>query len=180
MIDLETLQTIFFVFIFLSLVLYRRVQQVYSSTCLYGCHSYDEAWFVRIIFVMDESDCIFPIVFWFAPKESNATLTWFLERLHRAIGFRDNIVLVTDRIKSIPQAVHFVYPNVPHAACYFHLKNNLIKYFSKMNDVEKAFAASIYTHSRSKCARLLDGIKNSCPNLQRELVAIDIWLPFYC
>ncbi|MEI4920843.1 transposase, partial [Klebsiella pneumoniae] len=49
----------------------------------------------------DGKEMIYPIAYGFADGESDCSWTWFLRKLRLAIGVSDDLLIVSDRHKSI-------------------------------------------------------------------------------
>ncbi|XP_062114778.1 uncharacterized protein LOC133826279 [Humulus lupulus] len=75
--------------------------------------------------VKDGNNQIFPLAFGIGDSENDNAWIWFFTRLKEAIGERENLCIVSDRHKSIKNAVEQVYPGVYHGVCLYHLKQNL-------------------------------------------------------
>ncbi|XP_062114125.1 uncharacterized protein LOC133825157 [Humulus lupulus] len=58
-------------------------------------------------------------------SENDNAWIWFFTRLKEAIGDREDLCIVSDRHKSIKNAIEQVYPGVYHRVCLYHLKQNL-------------------------------------------------------
>ena len=138
-----------------------------------------------VIFVAaaeDGSDMIYPLAFGFAPGKTVTAWTWFLRMLRQAIGVRDDLLIVSDRGKSIPPAVRVVFPYIPHVVCYYHLRKNLLKFCSRRADVQGVIYKAAYTYSKEECDSLLKSLETSCPKVHNELVKLGVkkWSRAYC
>ena len=124
----------------------------------------------------DGEEMIYPIAFGFGDGESDNSWTWFLSRLREIIGGRhhlpSDLIIVSDRHKSITNVMGDVFPEVPHVFCFFHLKQNLKKHFRKQKDVEDMFYLAAYCYTRSDCDRYLEQIQRVCPQMHKKLIDV--------
>lgn len=122
----------------------------------------------------DASDMIYSIPFGFSPVEDSNAWVWLFWRLRDTIGVPEDLVLVTNRGKSIPLAIDTVFPKTTHVGCYFHLKNNLQNYCRGKKTVKALFHKATYSCSKEEFLNLLDCIASLCPNLHSELIRVGL------
>ena len=130
----------------------------------------------------DGSEMIYPIAFGFADGESDNSWTWFLKRLRRAIGVSDELVIVSDRHKSISNGMKAAFPEVPHVLCFFHLWQNLKQQCKKRSDVENAFYNAAYCYVPDECNRILEEMRALHPATHGALVKAGVsrWSRAHC
>ncbi|TXG48698.1 hypothetical protein EZV62_024573 [Acer yangbiense] len=94
---------------------------------------------------MDGNNQIYPLAFGYGDSENDASWSWFLTELHDVIGEPLELVIISDRHKSIEKAVRTVFSNSLHGNCIFHLSQNIRAKF-KNDKVQKFFfkAAKAY------------------------------------
>ncbi|KAK0593323.1 hypothetical protein LWI29_034749 [Acer saccharum] len=94
---------------------------------------------------MDGNNQIYPLAFGYGDSENDASWSWFLTKLHDVIGEPPELVIISDRHKSIEKAVRTVFSNSLHGNCIFHLSQNIRAKF-KNDKVQKFFfkAAKAY------------------------------------
>ncbi|XP_062112630.1 uncharacterized protein LOC133823796 [Humulus lupulus] len=69
------------------------------------------------------------------------------------------LAIVSDRHKSIDNAVHMVYPNAFHGVCMFHLLNNLKgKYGSHGEELQMKFIAAAKAYTKTECEHYMRGL----------------------
>ena len=74
---------------------------------------------------LDGNNQIFPLAFGIVDSENDSSWQWFMTELRRAIGHRDELVIISDRNISIPKAVLKIFPDAEHGFCVQHLLGNL-------------------------------------------------------
>lgn len=68
---------------------------------------------------------LFPLAFAVVDEETHESWNYFFRHFSSAVGAIRTIVFVSDRNHGILKAVRDVFPGIPHAYCYNHLKTNL-------------------------------------------------------
>ncbi|KAK3189599.1 hypothetical protein Dsin_029160 [Dipteronia sinensis] len=63
---------------------------------------------------MDGNNQIYPLAFGYGDSENDASWSWFLTELHDVIGEPPELVIISDRHKSIEKAVRTVFSNSLH------------------------------------------------------------------
>ncbi|CAA0833636.1 Unknown protein [Striga hermonthica] len=79
----------------------------------------------------DKYEQIFPLAFGIGDKECHNAWMWFLQKLRSTFGCPENLVIVSDRHPRIKSAMEVVYPEVVHAICSYHLRQNIRSHGSK-------------------------------------------------
>ncbi|XP_062099990.1 uncharacterized protein LOC133805857 [Humulus lupulus] len=74
---------------------------------------------------MDANNNIFPLAFGIGDSENDSSWLWFFTKLKETYGEREGMAIISDRHKSIENAIDDVYPKAFHGACIFHLLNNI-------------------------------------------------------
>ncbi|XP_022159005.1 uncharacterized protein LOC111025451 [Momordica charantia] len=120
---------------------------------------------------LDANDQIFPLAFCVVDSENDTSWVWFFEHLKPCIGVRQNLVIVSNRHKSIVKSVEKVFTTAFHCICAYHLFKNLkLKYKEKISDklffrCAKAYNIEDFEHNM----RLLD---STVRGLREELSGI--------
>ncbi|TXG52386.1 hypothetical protein EZV62_021555 [Acer yangbiense] len=82
-----------------------------------------------------ESYSILPSYLYMLEQTNPGTITDFhtdsSDRLHKAVGEVDDLVIVSDRKNSIITGVEKVFPNSFHGACAIHLQRNMLGHYGK-------------------------------------------------
>ncbi|XP_050941555.1 uncharacterized protein LOC127149731 [Cucumis melo] len=118
----------------------------------------------------DANDQIFPLALCVVDSENDSPLIWFWNQLKRIIGGRNEVVIISDRHKSICKAIEIVFPDVLHCICLVHLLRNLKLKYKRIMDIVfhscgKAFNIVDFKHKM----RLLE---SSAPGIREELESI--------
>ncbi|XP_062112465.1 uncharacterized protein LOC133823619 [Humulus lupulus] len=74
---------------------------------------------------MDANNNIFPLAFGIGDSENDSSWLWFFTKLKETYREREGMAIISDRHKSIENAIDDVYPKAFHGACIFHLLNNI-------------------------------------------------------
>ena len=104
--------------------------------------------YLRALFVTackDDNNQIYLLCFGIGDSENDASWEWFLRKLHEAIGYVDDLVVVSDRHSSIEKVVQKVFPYTSDGVCTYHLKKNLKTKFKNV-EVHKLFNDTTYTY----------------------------------
>ncbi|KAL5810448.1 hypothetical protein ACOSQ3_027157 [Xanthoceras sorbifolium] len=136
--------------------------------------------FFGVIYVAtskDGDEMCYPLAFGFGDGESEEGWTCFLRHLREAYGNPTNLVIVSDRHKSIAKTMSSVYPSVPHLVCYYHLKQNLKNHCRGRKDIMELYAKAAYSYQVHSCNASLTQIQNSHPSSFNMLVeaGVDRW-----
>lgn len=120
--------------------------------------------------MQDANFQVFPIAFGIVDSENIRVWTWFFRQLSAIVPDAADLVLVSDRHRSIYAAVGEVYPLAFHGACVVHIERNVRHYSGKglaslVGKAARAFNvgdfkywySEIATRSK-KCAAYLEGI----------------------
>ena len=72
---------------------------------------------------------MFPVAIGMFQSETEASWTWFMMQLKRALGSVSPLAIHTDACKGLENAVKFVFPHAEQRDCFGHMWMNLIKKF---------------------------------------------------
>ncbi|XP_010445438.1 PREDICTED: uncharacterized protein LOC104728107 [Camelina sativa] len=121
--------------------------------------------------MQDANFQVFPIAFAMVDAENDLAWTWFFRQLSMIVPNSKDLVLVSDRHKSIYIGVHNVYPQAFHGACAVHIVRNVRAKFhgegisNLMGKAARAFNFGDFDDSfkeialrNKKCAAYLDAI----------------------
>ena len=122
----------------------------------------------------DGNEQIYPLAFGFADGETVGAWTWFLSNLHSIIGSPPELMLISDRHKSIEMAVNKVFPLSAHGLCGFHMKQNIIGKYKKNKKVIKLFELASRVYRISDFDHLMEELKNIEPNAYDYLIHVNI------
>ncbi|XP_062119249.1 uncharacterized protein LOC133832998 [Humulus lupulus] len=101
---------------------------------------------------LDSNHNIFVLAFGIANSENDNPWLWFFSKLRDTYGKLEGLAIISDRHKSIGNAVHMVCPIAFHGACMFHLLNNLkSKYGSHGEELQMNFIATVKAYTKTKC-----------------------------
>ncbi|KAA0045551.1 protein FAR1-RELATED SEQUENCE 3-like [Cucumis melo var. makuwa] len=118
----------------------------------------------------DSNDQIFRLAFCVVDSENDSSWTWFCNQLKRIICGQNDVVIVSDRHRSICKAIEVVFLNVLHCICLVYLLQNLKLKYKRIMDTlfhscRKAFNIVDFEHEM----RLLE---SSAPGIGEELESI--------
>ena len=69
------------------------------------------------------------------------------------------MAIISDRHKSIENAVNMVYPNAFHGACIFHLLNNMkVKFGSHGEQLQIKFTSAAKAYTKLECEQHMKGL----------------------
>ncbi|XP_062100879.1 uncharacterized protein LOC133806807 [Humulus lupulus] len=94
---------------------------------------------------------------------------WFFTRLKEAIGDRGDLCIVSDRHKSIKNAIEQVYPGVYHGVCLYHLKQNLRTKFRGLH-VHAIFEAASRAYSAQEYYSAMAELQKISPEMTTYLL----------
>ncbi|XP_062085757.1 uncharacterized protein LOC133791865 [Humulus lupulus] len=101
---------------------------------------------------LDPNNNIFVLAFGIADSENDNSWLWFFSKLRDTYGEPEGLAIVSDRHKSIENAVHIVYSNAFHGACMYHLLNNLkSKYGNHGEQLQMNFIAAAKAYTKTEC-----------------------------
>ncbi|XP_062100867.1 uncharacterized protein LOC133806794 [Humulus lupulus] len=108
---------------------------------------------------LDSNNNIFVLAFGIVDSENDKSWLWFFSKLRDTYGEPKGLAIVSDRHKSIDNAVHMVYPNAFHGACMFHLLNNLkSKYGGHGEELQMKFIAAAKTYTKIEFEQYTRGL----------------------
>lgn len=117
----------------------------------------------------DGNNQVFPIGFGIGDSENDKAWEWFFRRLKEAIGDHEDLCIISDRHKSIENAVRIVYPNAYHGICRQHLKQNLRVKFKSVG-VLATFTTAANTYSRANYDTSMSELHNINPEITKYLL----------
>ncbi|KAL5538636.1 hypothetical protein UlMin_046178 [Ulmus minor] len=126
----------------------------------------------------DANQQIFPLAFGIGDSENNAAWTWFLRRIKDVFGERAGHVIVSDRHRSINNAVKEVFPNAFHGICMYHLLNNLKnKFKTKTKELEQHYIQTAKAYNLQEFHVLFYTLCCAVPGAKEylERVGLDRW-----
>ncbi|KAL5576113.1 hypothetical protein UlMin_017812 [Ulmus minor] len=126
----------------------------------------------------DANQQIFPLAFGIGDSENDAAWTWFLRRIKDVFGERPGHVIVSDRHRSINNAVKEVFPNAFHGICMYHLLNNLKnKFKTKTKELEQHYIQTAKAYNLQEFHVLFYTLCCAVPGAKEylERVGLDRW-----
>ncbi|KAL3649199.1 hypothetical protein CASFOL_005602 [Castilleja foliolosa] len=130
---------------------------------------------------MDGNKQIYPIAFGIVDSENNESWNWFLVKLHEIIGHISDLVIISDRHKSIMKRVADVFPDAVHGICLFHLKMNVAAKFKKVDVAALLFKAG-KTYDEAEHKSCMNGILGADPRVYNYLTVeakVEQWARVY-
>ncbi|KAL5576621.1 hypothetical protein UlMin_018320 [Ulmus minor] len=121
---------------------------------------------------------IFMLAFGIGDSENDTAWTWFLRRINDVFGERPSHVLVSDRHRSINNAVNEVFPNAFHGICMYHLLNNLKnKFKTKTKELEQHYIQIAKAYNLQEFHVLFYTLCCAVPGAKEylESVGLDRW-----
>ncbi|XP_062114150.1 protein FAR1-RELATED SEQUENCE 3-like [Humulus lupulus] len=109
-----------------------------------------------VAYLKDGNNQIFLLAFGIGDSENDNAWIWFFRRLKEAIKDREHLCIVSDRHKSIKNAIEQVYPGLYHGVCLYHLKQNLWTKFRGLHvhaifeTASRAYSAQEYHSAMAK------------------------------
>jgi hypothetical protein len=73
---------------------------------------------------------IFPMAFGVVDTENDESWEWFFRQLNRVIPDDQELVIISDRHRSIAKAIETVYPLAARGICTYHLRKNILSQFN--------------------------------------------------
>ncbi|XP_023644496.1 uncharacterized protein LOC111832414 [Capsella rubella] len=120
----------------------------------------------------DGNGRIFPIAFGIVDSENDDAWEWFLTQLRAVCIDHHELVIVSDRHKSIGKTIMKVFPLAHRGICTYHLYQNIIKKYKEssiLNLVKKAMKV----YRVSEFTRIFDDIRNQKSDLAMYLENAD-------
>ncbi|KAL5575150.1 hypothetical protein UlMin_016849 [Ulmus minor] len=127
----------------------------------------------------DANQQIFPLAFGVGDSENDASWSWFLGRVKSVFGVNPALVIVSDRHRSINNAVQEVFPQAFHGICMYHLLNNLkTKFRNKTKELEQHYIRSAKTYNLQDFHVLFYTLCSAVPGVKEylEAVGLDRWM----
>lgn len=97
----------------------------------------------------DGNNQVFPLAFGIGDSENDDSYCWFFDKIKHTFHHREQLVIVSDRHKSIENAIRIIFPEAEHGICSYHLKQNLKMRFRSAGLME-AYKVAVYTYSRDE------------------------------
>ncbi|KAL5579492.1 hypothetical protein UlMin_011934 [Ulmus minor] len=126
----------------------------------------------------DGNSKCYPIAWGIVDSKNNDSWTWFLTRLKEVIGDTDKLVFVSDRAKSIKNAVSTVFYNVQHGACAWHVAQNVKNKF-KCSDIMGSYWKAVNMYRVEEFNGYMTEISRKYPRVSKYLeneVGFEKWL----
>ncbi|KAL5581673.1 hypothetical protein UlMin_014115 [Ulmus minor] len=126
----------------------------------------------------DANQQIFPLSFGVGDSENDASWSWFLGRVKSVFGVNPALVIVSDRHRSINNAVQEVFPQAFHGICMYHLLNNLkTKFRNKTKELEQHYIRTAKTYNLQDFHVLFYTLCSAVPGVKEylEAVGLDRW-----
>ncbi|KAL3646052.1 hypothetical protein CASFOL_011232 [Castilleja foliolosa] len=130
---------------------------------------------------MDGNKQLYPIGFGIVDSENNESWNWFLVKLHEIIGHVLDLVIISDRHKSIMKGVADVFPDAVHGICIFHLKMNVAAKFKRV-DVAALLYKAGKTYDEAEHKACMNGILKVDPRVYNYLTVearVEQWARVY-
>ncbi|TXG61431.1 hypothetical protein EZV62_012794 [Acer yangbiense] len=102
-------------------------------------------------------------------------------RLHKAVGEVDDLVIVSDRKGSITTGVERVFPNSFHGACAVHLERNMVGHYGRNKALKQYFRRAARMYRESQFLQRMEQLKNINPEAAQYVtdVGIERWARAY-
>ncbi|KAL5581504.1 hypothetical protein UlMin_013946 [Ulmus minor] len=126
----------------------------------------------------DANQQIFPLAFGVGDSENDASWSWFLGRVKSVFGVNPALVIVSNRHRSINNAVQEVFPQAFHGICMYHLLNNLkTKFRNKTKELEQHYIRTAKTYNLQDFHVLFYTLCSAVPGVKEylEAVGLDMW-----
>ncbi|KAL5568497.1 hypothetical protein UlMin_025072 [Ulmus minor] len=123
----------------------------------------------------DANQQIFPLAFGVGDSENDASWSWFLHRVKSVFGSNPALVIVSDRHRSINNAVQEVFPQAFHRICMYHLLNNLkTKFRNKTKELEQHYIRTAKTYNLQDFHVLFYTLSSAVPGVKEYLEAVGL------
>ncbi|KAM3190865.1 hypothetical protein ACQJBY_068691 [Aegilops geniculata] len=104
---------------------------------------------------LDGQNWMFPLAFGFFGTETEENWVWFMQQLHKAIGYLQTLAICTDACKGLENAVKIVFPQAEQRECFRHLMANFKKkfhgdVFGRMWSAAKAYRLETFNYHMGK------------------------------
>ncbi|XP_022866127.1 uncharacterized protein LOC111385938, partial [Olea europaea var. sylvestris] len=119
---------------------------------------------------------IYPLAWSVVDRETNASWYWFFAKLKDVINDSNQLVFVSDRKKSIKQAITRLFPLSHHGACIWHIEKNLIARYNSSNVIFLFKRAALAYHV-SEFDQFMTQIRTIRPSMASylERAGISTW-----
>lgn len=98
---------------------------------------------------VDGLNWMYPVAFGFFSSETEENWTWFMTKLHQAVGDLPVLAICSDACKGLTNAVKSVFPNAEKRVCFRHLMNNYVKSYTGseyMYPAARAYRRDVFEH----------------------------------
>nr|VDD49171.1 unnamed protein product [Brassica oleracea] len=113
----------------------------------------------------------YPIAFGVAYGEKNDSWMWFMEHLKSVIGDEPELVFLSDRNKSLINAVGVVFPQAAHGYCICHLSQNIKGHVRNHRDTcAFKFMECAHAYTVVEFLNLYDAFRRRYPSAAEYLV----------
>ncbi|XP_024014435.1 uncharacterized protein LOC112088397 [Eutrema salsugineum] len=116
---------------------------------------------------------IFPVAFAVVDTENDESWEWFFTQLHRVIPDDEGLAIISDRHKSIGNAIGKVYPLASRGICTYHLHKNIMVKF-RGAETFKLVKKAATAYRLLEFNALFAQIQEANPALHAYLVKADI------
>ncbi|KAK2660579.1 hypothetical protein Ddye_007112 [Dipteronia dyeriana] len=102
-------------------------------------------------------------------------------RLHKAVGEVDDLVIVFDRKSSITTGVEKVFPNSFHGACAVHLERNMVGHYGRNKALKQYFRRVVRVYRESQFLQRMEQLAYINPEAAQYVtdVGIEHWARAY-
>ncbi|XP_022570698.1 protein FAR1-RELATED SEQUENCE 4-like [Brassica napus] len=112
----------------------------------------------------------YPIAFGVADGEKNDSWMWFMEQLKSVIGDVPGLVFLSDRNKSLINAVGAVFPQAAHGYCIWHLSQNVKGHVRNHRDTcAFKFMECAHAYTVAEFLNLYDAFRRRYPSAAEYL-----------
>ncbi|KAK2642553.1 hypothetical protein Ddye_024316 [Dipteronia dyeriana] len=132
-----------------------------------------------------ESYSILPSYLYMLEQENPGTVTDLhtdsSNRLHKAVGEFDDLVIVSDRKGSITTGVEKVFPNSFHGACAVHLERNMVGHYGRNKALKQYFRRAARVYRESQFLQRMEQLAHINPEAAQYVtdVGIERWVRAY-
>ncbi|XP_024009179.1 uncharacterized protein LOC112084175 [Eutrema salsugineum] len=119
---------------------------------------------------------IFPLAFGIVDSKNNASWEWFLTQLRMICDDQQELVIISDRHRSIRKAVWKVFPQAHRGICTYHLHENLIMKFKESTTL-KLVKKAARMYRVSEFVALFNEIRRQNPDIATYLenAGVSLW-----
>lgn len=111
----------------------------------------------------------YPIAWAVVDSETEASWTWFFEKLHELIPDDDDMVFIYDRHKGIINGLNSVYKRARHGHCIWHIGQNIKSRLKSKTGGIDLFMRTAKSCRQTEFDELYDELKNTYPSISTYL-----------